>query len=123
MEIGTTEREGVLFLVHKALKTISIYLDTRWTTLRFLLTQLLTAAIGDLFYVYRLTCQSLIHGSPCRCVQGPFLDWRYSSVVSPTKPPEWHEPRVSMKNDTDNLFNQTSKNNTKVKIGAVHVVS
>ncbi|XP_065841942.1 uncharacterized protein [Oscarella lobularis] len=56
------------------------------------------------------------------CVQGPFLDWRYSSVVSPTKPPEWHEPRVSMKNDTDNLFNQTSKNNTKVKIGAVHVV-
>lgn len=56
------------------------------------------------------------------CVQGPFIDFRYSTVVSPTTPPTWFEPRVDMATDTDNLFQETSMNNRKVKFGAPHVI-
>lgn len=58
----------------------------------------------------------------CRCVQGPFIDFRYSTVVSPKTPPQWYEPRVDMSSATDNLFQESSMNNQKVKFGAPHVV-
>lgn len=32
------------------------------------------------------------------------------------------EPRVHMTSPTDNLFNETAKNNAKVKFGAPHIV-
>ena len=56
-------------------------------------------------------------------MQGPFLDFLYSPVASPVHPPQWNDPRFFLASDTDNLFDQTSKNNENVKFGAMHVVS
>lgn len=52
------------------------------------------------------------------CVQGPFVGYRYSHDNGNT----WTEPRLRMKNATDNLFGETAMNNSKVKFGAPHVV-
>jgi hypothetical protein len=52
------------------------------------------------------------------CVQGPFCGFRWSNDEGKT----WTEPRVRMANDTDNIFGETSMNNSKVKFGAPHVV-
>ena len=37
-------------------------------------------------------------------------------------PYSWVEPRLHMANDTDNIFGESSMNNSKVKFGAPHVV-
>ena len=52
------------------------------------------------------------------CVQGPFCGFRQST----DKGASWHEPRLKMASDRDNLFGESAMNNSKVKFGAPHVV-
>jgi len=52
------------------------------------------------------------------CTQGPFISFRYSLDQGKS----WYDYNLHPKNDTDNLFNQTSSNKHKVKYGALHFV-
>jgi len=52
------------------------------------------------------------------CVQGPVVDFRYSTDMGST----WKEPRVNATTGSDNLFGETAANNSKVKFGAPHWV-
>jgi len=52
------------------------------------------------------------------CILGPFTWWRWSEDGGKT----WTDPGQKMTSDTDNLFGETSYNNSKVKMGAPHVI-
>ncbi|CAF1477974.1 unnamed protein product [Rotaria sordida] len=58
--------------------------------------------------------------APCQnwCVQGPLISFRYTVDQGHT----WYDYNLHPKNDTDNLFNQSSYNRQKIKYGALHFV-
>ncbi|CAF3851408.1 unnamed protein product [Rotaria sp. Silwood1] len=78
---------------------------------------------GNLHYNgvwYQSTYGLSDNDAPCRnwCVQGPLISFRYS-VDQGTS---WYDYNLHPKNDTDNLFNQSSYNKQKIKYGALHFV-
>eukprot|EP01084_Bolivina_argentea_P119227 211423_1 len=52
------------------------------------------------------------------CEQGPFVGYRWSTDFGKT----WIEPRLKMKDESDNIFHENNLNGNKVKYGAPHVI-
>ena len=69
---------------------------------------------------YQSTYGITEYTAPCNgwCVHGPFLSFRYSLDQGKT----WTEYNLHPRNETDNLFNQTSYKRQKVKYGGLHFV-